>query len=67
MYETSWWGGLVKVWEVIVYNSVMDLQQCWQVRPAPCCLHFDMVECLEAGQTRTFQYCVRFVNVESRC
>ena len=35
MYETLWWGALVKVWEVIVYNSVMDLQQCWQVRCAP--------------------------------
>ncbi|KAK9908714.1 hypothetical protein WJX75_001863 [Coccomyxa subellipsoidea] len=31
MYETLWWGALVKVWEVIVYNSVMDLQQCWQI------------------------------------
>lgn len=31
MYETAWWGALVKVWEVIVYNPVMDLQKCWQV------------------------------------
>ncbi|CAL8460728.1 g259 [Coccomyxa elongata] len=31
MYEATWWGWLVMVWEVLVYNSVMDLQQCWQV------------------------------------
>lgn len=31
MYEATWWGWLVTVWEVLVYNSVMDLQQCWQV------------------------------------
>lgn len=42
MYEATWWGWLVMVWEVLVYNSVMDLQQCWQVSillptPQPAC------------------------------
>ncbi|CAL5219282.1 g1085 [Coccomyxa viridis] len=31
MYDTTWWAWLVTVWEVVVYNSVLDLQQCWQV------------------------------------
>ncbi len=31
MYDTTWWLWLVTVWEVAVYNSVLDLQQCWQV------------------------------------
>jgi hypothetical protein len=32
MYETEWWGRLVRVWEVIVYNRLMDLEQSWRVR-----------------------------------
>ena len=35
MYDTTWWAWLVTVWEVVVYNSVLDLQQCWQVQPSP--------------------------------
>ena len=31
MYDTTWWAWLVTVWEVVVYNSLLDLQQCWQV------------------------------------
>ncbi|CAK0744999.1 hypothetical protein CVIRNUC_001589 [Coccomyxa viridis] len=31
MYDTAWWGWLVRVWEVVVYNQLLDLQQCWQV------------------------------------
>jgi hypothetical protein len=42
MYETAWWTGLVKVWEVIVYNPVMDLQQGWQVRVGS---HHSMQQC----------------------
>ena len=38
MYDTAWWGWLVRVWEVVVYNQLLDLQQCWQVHlPACCC------------------------------
>ena len=38
MYDTAWWGWLVKVWEVVVYNQLLDLQQCWQVLlSASCC------------------------------
>ena len=32
MYDTAWWGWLVRVWEVVVYNQLLDLQQCWQVQ-----------------------------------
>ena len=32
MYETVWWGRLVRIWEVLVYNPLMDLEQSWRVR-----------------------------------
>lgn len=32
MYDTTWWAWLVTGWEVVVYNQVLDLQQCWQVQ-----------------------------------
>ena len=39
MYDTTWWAWLVTVWEVVVYNSVLDLQQCWQVgTPGSCAM-----------------------------
>lgn len=31
MYEAAWWGILVKVWEALVYNPVLDLEQWWQI------------------------------------
>jgi hypothetical protein len=37
MYETAWWGQLVKVWEVIVYNPFMDLERTWKVRSCAHC------------------------------
>ena len=37
MYDTAWWGWLVRVWEVVVYNQLLDLQQCWQVQLSACC------------------------------
>ncbi len=30
MYETTWWGWLVTVWEAIVYNPLIDLGACYQ-------------------------------------
>lgn len=36
MYDTTWWSWLVTVWEVVVYNKVLDLQQCWQVQLSQC-------------------------------
>lgn len=49
MYETGWWSGLVKVWEVIVYNPVMDLQQGWPVRAI---LHTDAHIMLRSDQSK---------------
>ena len=36
MYDTTWWSWLVTVWEAVVYNKVLDLQQCWQVQLSQC-------------------------------
>lgn len=31
MYDADWWQVLVRCWETLVYNPVMDLQQTWQL------------------------------------
>lgn len=31
MYEASWWVVLVRVWEAVVYNPVLDLEKWWQI------------------------------------
>ena len=31
MYEAHWWVILVRVWEIIVYNPVLDLEKWWQI------------------------------------
>jgi hypothetical protein len=29
MYDSSWWQRLVRVWELLIYNPVMDLEAAW--------------------------------------
>ena len=31
MYEAHWWIILVRVWEILVYNPVLDLEKWWQI------------------------------------
>ena len=31
MYDAVWWSVLVKAWEAMVYNRVLDLEQWWQI------------------------------------
>ena len=31
MYETWWWVALVAVWEVIIYNPILDLESIWRI------------------------------------
>lgn len=31
MYDSQWWQVLVRCWEMVVYNPIMDLQHTWQL------------------------------------
>lgn len=31
MYESNWWQVLVRCWETLVYNPLVDLQHIWQL------------------------------------
>ncbi len=58
MYDTTWWAWLVTVWEVVVYNSVLDLQQCWQVgTPNPGALLWDHATPARSDLARNHKAC----------
>lgn len=29
MYDSQWWQRLISVWEVLIYNPIMDLEAAW--------------------------------------
>ena len=31
MYDSQWWQVLVRCWEALVYNPVVDLEHTWQL------------------------------------
>lgn len=31
MYEAHWWAILVRIWEMLVYNPLLDLEKWWQI------------------------------------